>query len=86
VHVVVQGILTCTIQHPRYFSNIIVLHTVWGELGLTLTICVLWSLAFESPIVVLEKYLFRALRPRPKEQLASTQSQDKLVEQTPNEC
>jgi Acyltransferase family len=59
VHMVVQTVASAAIRHPRYFTNTTVLHSTWGDFGLTLTICLLWSLAFESPIAIIEKYLFR---------------------------
>jgi peptidoglycan/LPS O-acetylase OafA/YrhL len=73
VHMVLQTIQSAAIRQPRYFANTTVMHTVWGDFGLTLTICLLWSLAFESPIATIEKYLFRYFqRPRHVLQPAAT--------------
>ena len=30
----------------------------WGDLGFTLTLAVVWTLAFESPVIIIEKYIF----------------------------
>lgn len=34
-------------------------------MGFTMTIAIFWSLAFESPITILEKYLFGQMKEKP---------------------
>lgn len=33
------------------------IHKFWGDFGLTICFSVFWTMAFESPIIVLEKLL-----------------------------
>lgn len=42
---------------PNFFFFSGKIHAFWGDFGLTLCISVLWTLAFESPIITLEKLL-----------------------------
>lgn len=62
LHLPVQMMLAGTLRNPIHFDDIGATHKFWGDFGLTVTLAVLWSLAFESPIVVLEKLLFGSPR------------------------
>lgn len=62
LHLPMQMILTGSLRNAFYFDDIRAVHRFWGDFGLTVTLAVLWSLAFESPIVVLEKLLFGSAR------------------------
>ncbi|XP_055613173.1 O-acyltransferase like protein-like [Uranotaenia lowii] len=46
-----------------YFSVANLLYLIWGALGLTLTVAVLWSAIFEIPFVILCKALFERMQP-----------------------
>lgn len=57
-HFVVQVVRVGSAKTNGYFSDVTSIETFWSDFGLTLTISVFWCLAFESPVVVLEKYLY----------------------------
>ncbi|XP_021707319.1 nose resistant to fluoxetine protein 6 isoform X1 [Aedes aegypti] len=66
LHVPIQTMLLGSLRSTGYFSDIVAAHNFWGDFGLTVTISILWCLAFESPMVGLEKLLFgRFLKPKP---------------------
>lgn len=35
------------------------IHKFWGDFGITLTVALVWTLAFESPVLILEKLLLK---------------------------
>lgn len=41
-------------------------HLFWGDWGLTCTIAIFWTLAFESPMVTIEKMIFGRGQKLPK--------------------
>nr|XP_019554140.2 nose resistant to fluoxetine protein 6-like [Aedes albopictus] len=66
LHLPVQTMLLGTLRSTGYFSDIVAVHNFWGDFGLTITVSILWCLAFESPIVGLEKLLLGKLhKPNP---------------------
>lgn len=56
-HFIIQMLLITTSRTTSYFNDINVYHSFWGDFGFALTVSIFWCLAFESPIVILEKYL-----------------------------
>uniref|UniRef100_A0A8D8CWM4 Nose resistant to fluoxetine protein 6 n=1 Tax=Culex pipiens TaxID=7175 RepID=A0A8D8CWM4_CULPI len=62
LHLPLQMMLAGSLRNSVHFDDVTAIHKFWGDFGLTVTLAVLWSLAFESPIVVLEKLLFGSLR------------------------
>lgn len=62
LHLPIQMMLAGTLRNPVHFDDVTATHKFWGDFGLTVTLAILWSLAFESPIVILEKLLFGTLR------------------------
>ncbi|KXZ75923.1 hypothetical protein TcasGA2_TC031628 [Tribolium castaneum] len=48
-----------TTRSPLHFSDYYAFHKFWGDLTFSLAIAIVWTLIFESPIIVLEKMLFK---------------------------
>jgi hypothetical protein len=46
-------------RSPLHFSDYNAFHKFWGDLAFSLAIAVVWTLVFESPIIVLEKVLLK---------------------------
>lgn len=62
LHLPVQTMLLGSLRNAGYFSDIVAAHSFWGDFGLTFTVSILWCLAFESPIVGLEKILLKGCK------------------------
>ncbi|XP_053691017.1 nose resistant to fluoxetine protein 6-like [Sabethes cyaneus] len=62
LHLPLQALLTASLKNSIHFGDMIAVHKFWGDFGLTVTLAIVWSLLFESPIVGLEKILFGFLR------------------------
>lgn len=58
LHLVMQYLLAKSVQSVQFFSDWRSVHTFWGDFGMTLTVSVFWTLAFESPIPILERFIF----------------------------
>lgn len=56
-HFIMQIVRAFSSKTNGYFSDLLAIERFWGDFGLSLTISVFWCLAFESPVVILEKYL-----------------------------
>ncbi|XP_055643556.1 nose resistant to fluoxetine protein 6-like [Toxorhynchites rutilus septentrionalis] len=79
LHFQLQIMLAGSRRNTAHFGDIEAVHNFWGDFGLTVTLAVLWSLVFESPIVGLEKLLFGSARtPASKEQLVVKESREDL--------
>lgn len=64
VHLPLQLVLAAQVRVPGYFSDLSAVSVFWSNFGLTLMVAVVWTLAFESPVLALE----RALTGRPSGQ------------------
>ncbi|XP_058817531.1 nose resistant to fluoxetine protein 6-like [Topomyia yanbarensis] len=62
LHLPLQVMLTGVLKSTTHFDDMSVVHRFWGDFGFTVTLALVWSLAFESPIVGLEKLLFGTRR------------------------
>lgn len=72
VHLPLQALFTASLKNTIRFGDVIAVHKFWGDFGLAATVAVFWSLAFESPIVGLEKLLFgRLKKSRPEKPLVA---------------
>ncbi|XP_055608118.1 nose resistant to fluoxetine protein 6-like [Uranotaenia lowii] len=58
LHMSVQTMQQASVRNGSYFGDIRAVHNFWGDFGYTVTLAVVWSLAFESPVMILEKLLF----------------------------
>ena len=58
LHFIVVLIMGATLKTPPYFSELSAFHTFIGNYILVVCISIVATLAFESPIVVIEKILF----------------------------
>ncbi|XP_055370763.1 uncharacterized protein LOC129605190 [Condylostylus longicornis] len=59
VHFPIQYLVNANTKHDKYFSNFDVMYKFWGDFGFTLCIATLLTLSFESPIIGIEKVLFK---------------------------
>lgn len=73
LHVTMLYMIVFSAKSPKYFSLFDVVYSFWGITILSLALSVFWVLAFESPVIVIEKYLFE--RPKTEKfQVAPTSS------------
>nr|CAH7737188.1 unnamed protein product [Callosobruchus chinensis] len=49
---------TFSVKNGVYFNDINLQYEFWGHFGFSTLLAVVWVLAFESPIIVMEKYIF----------------------------
>ncbi|XP_065079673.1 nose resistant to fluoxetine protein 6-like [Ochlerotatus camptorhynchus] len=80
LHLPLQTMLLGSVRNAGYFSDIAATHNFWGDFGLTVTLAIVWCLAFESPIVGLEKVLLRGFN-KPKPEKAVLVEEDKTETQ-----
>lgn len=57
VHLPVQVVLVAQRRVPGYFNDLYGVAAFWSAFGVTLMVAVLWTLAFESPVLSLERAL-----------------------------
>ncbi|XP_035785910.1 nose resistant to fluoxetine protein 6-like [Anopheles albimanus] len=62
LHLPIQLMMAGSIRQPYYFTDLLATYQFWGDLGFTCTLAILWVLLFESPIIGLERILFRSGR------------------------
>lgn len=56
-------ILYVTVKFCYYLEFFVMkIHKFWGDFGLSLSVALVWTLAFESPVLVLEKLLLKRER------------------------
>ncbi|XP_055547729.1 nose resistant to fluoxetine protein 6-like [Wyeomyia smithii] len=84
LHLPLQAMLTGMVKNSVHFGDVDAVHKFWGDFGLTVTLAVVWSLLFESPIVGLEKILFGSLRKsgESKKSVADDKSSDVATDST----
>ncbi|XP_040172754.1 nose resistant to fluoxetine protein 6-like [Anopheles arabiensis] len=58
LHLPIQLMMAGTARLPYYFTDLLAVYQFWGDIGFTLTLALLWTLLFESPIIGLERMLF----------------------------
>ncbi|XP_044749794.1 uncharacterized protein LOC123310390 [Coccinella septempunctata] len=58
IHMMVSVSILAKIRTPIFLSNFTVIHEALGDYFIVLLIAIFWTLAFESPIIALEKILF----------------------------
>jgi peptidoglycan/LPS O-acetylase OafA/YrhL len=58
LHLPLQYIMIYGTKTHFNFSNVSAAYMVWGDFGFTLTVAIVWTLAFESPIITIEKFIF----------------------------
>ncbi|XP_015839400.1 nose resistant to fluoxetine protein 6-like [Tribolium castaneum] len=58
VHICVISIRTSLLRNNIKFSSFAILHVFWGDFMITLGLSLILCLTFESPIIIIEKYLF----------------------------
>ncbi|XP_049288164.1 nose resistant to fluoxetine protein 6-like [Anopheles funestus] len=58
LHLPIQTMLAGFARVPYYFTDLLAVYQFWGDIGFTLTVALLWTLLFESPIIGLERMLF----------------------------
>nr|CAI5836141.1 unnamed protein product [Callosobruchus analis] len=58
VHYVIITLRAYSFKNGVYFSDINAYYEFWGHLGVSTILAVVWVLAFEYPIVVIEKHIF----------------------------
>ncbi|RZC36860.1 nose resistant to fluoxetine protein 6-like [Asbolus verrucosus] len=66
VHYLVITVRYSAMKNIFKFSNLTLMHNFWGDFIFTLFFSLILCLAFESPIIIIEKYLFGRGAPRPK--------------------
>lgn len=66
VHMPIQLMLSTSARTTSYFSDVNAIHAFWGDFGITLTVAVFWTMAFESPVLTLEKILLGSRKPNSK--------------------
>ena len=77
LHIPVQFAVAASTRTHYNFSNMDAAYMMWGDIGFTLTVAIVWTLAFESPIIIIEKYIFGRGAPRkPKEANVAGLSKD----------
>lgn len=76
VHLPLQLVLAAQVRVPGYFSDLSAVSAFWSDFGLTLTLAVVWTLAFESPVLALERSMVGrpSVRRRPVDTSASSSS------------
>ncbi|CAG9768234.1 unnamed protein product [Ceutorhynchus assimilis] len=65
-HVTLLLYMGINVEEPIEFSIFYVLFTFWGVIAFSFGISIIMVLAFESPVVALEKYILPAMSHRPK--------------------
>ncbi|KAL3266698.1 hypothetical protein HHI36_010860 [Cryptolaemus montrouzieri] len=55
---VILAVFSATFRTPAYLSDFSIIHDTLGDYCLILIVATFWTLAFESPIIALEKVLF----------------------------
>ncbi|KAG4075102.1 hypothetical protein HA402_013497 [Bradysia odoriphaga] len=73
LHLPIQLLIVASSRTQLIFTENLAIHKFWGDFGLTLTASLIWTLAFESPVVMLEKIMFS------KKTAAVTVSKEHLV-------
>ncbi|KAJ3644142.1 hypothetical protein Zmor_026814 [Zophobas morio] len=58
VHYAVITVRYSAMRNLWKFSDIAIMHAFWGDFIFTLVLSLILSLSFESPIIILEKYIF----------------------------
>uniref|UniRef100_A0A182P7U7 Nose resistant-to-fluoxetine protein N-terminal domain-containing protein n=1 Tax=Anopheles epiroticus TaxID=199890 RepID=A0A182P7U7_9DIPT len=58
LHLPIQLMMAGSARLPYYFTDLLAAYQFWGDIGFTLTLALLWTLLFESPIIGLERMLF----------------------------
>ncbi|XP_064213937.1 nose resistant to fluoxetine protein 6-like [Tribolium castaneum] len=58
VHYSVITVRYAVLRNNVKFSHLSLMHAFWGDFMITLGLSLVFCLAFESPIIILEKYLF----------------------------
>jgi peptidoglycan/LPS O-acetylase OafA/YrhL len=58
LHLLVIGEVVGQGRTPIHFSNLVGFHSFWGNYAFSLGAAVVWTLAFESPVLVIEKIVF----------------------------
>nr|XP_015839403.1 PREDICTED: nose resistant to fluoxetine protein 6-like [Tribolium castaneum] len=58
IHFTVISVRYAVSKNNIKFSNIAILHAFWGDFMFTLGLSLIMCLTFESPIIIIEKYLF----------------------------
>lgn len=59
VHFEILAVIIVRTRTSGYFSLLQISHQFYGDLFVTFIVSVLWTLSFESPVVILEKLLLR---------------------------
>uniref|UniRef100_A0A182JYF2 Nose resistant-to-fluoxetine protein N-terminal domain-containing protein n=1 Tax=Anopheles christyi TaxID=43041 RepID=A0A182JYF2_9DIPT len=70
LHLPLQLMMAGTARVPYYFTDLLAVYQFWGDIGFTLTLALLWTLLFESPIIGLERLLFGRKRKPSKHSVA----------------
>ncbi|XP_065155196.1 nose resistant to fluoxetine protein 6-like [Atheta coriaria] len=58
IHFTVLMALVMSIKQPLLFSNAQIMYEFWSIFALVFAISVVWTLAFESPVIIIEKLIF----------------------------
>jgi peptidoglycan/LPS O-acetylase OafA/YrhL len=60
LHLPIQIMLSASEKQAIYLSDTRMAHKFWGDFGFALMLSLLWTLAFEMPIPILENYLLHS--------------------------
>nr|XP_015834703.1 PREDICTED: nose resistant to fluoxetine protein 6-like isoform X2 [Tribolium castaneum] len=58
LHMALLTIMTAQKRTPGYFSDLFCFHQFWGDYMFSVATAILWTLVFESPILMIEKIIF----------------------------
>uniref|UniRef100_A0A182W4M0 Nose resistant-to-fluoxetine protein N-terminal domain-containing protein n=1 Tax=Anopheles minimus TaxID=112268 RepID=A0A182W4M0_9DIPT len=74
LHFPIQMMMAGFARVPYYFTDLLAVYQFWGDIGFTLTLALLWTLLFESPIIGLERMLFGRARSKPVPEKPNTET------------
>ncbi|XP_050074483.1 nose resistant to fluoxetine protein 6-like [Anopheles maculipalpis] len=79
LHFPIQMMMAGSARVPYYFTDLLAAYQFWGDIGFTLTLALVWTLLFESPIIGLERMLFgrpsrQASKSAPEKDATSTEN------------
>ncbi|GLV35556.1 uncharacterized protein CBL_01294 [Carabus blaptoides fortunei] len=65
IHLSLQFMKIGYLRVPIYFSDFQNMYNFWGDFVFTAAIAIVWTLAFESPILIVEKIIFKDTKKKP---------------------
>ncbi|KAF2898405.1 hypothetical protein ILUMI_07770 [Ignelater luminosus] len=82
IHYTLLYILSAQTRISIYFSNLQMMYVFWGDFAFTLGAAVIFTLAFESPIIMIEKIIFGKKEKSPplRDQVSEPEERQKRIE------